>query len=224
MTWWRGRSGVTRGAMRGREAVAITVAVCVVLLSGCGLSVPSDPKGTLDRVSGGTLRVGVSPDPPLAVAQGQEPSGAMIDLASGFADSVGANARWTVGSEETLVGLLEDGDLDLVVGGLTDQTPWVDKAGATRGYTGIPGADGRSIVMLVPLGENAMLASLESFVPRRRGRAMKAMKKGNIGRIDLPQAQQTALRKAVRWEIFTICYTVGTITLVGFVMGNSQAA
>ena len=47
--------------------------------------------------------------------------------------------------------------------------------------------------------------------------------KGNVGRIDLPQAQQEALRKAVRWEIFTICYTVGTITLVGFVVGNSQA-
>ena len=177
MTWWRGRSGVahgvTRGAMRGHGvvtvAITVMVAVCVVLLSGCGRSVPSDPEGTLDWVSGGTLRVGVSPDPPLVVAQAQEPSGALIDLASGFADSVGAETQWTVGSEETLVGLLEDGDLDLVVGGFTDQTPWVDKAGATRGYTSIPGADGRSIVMLVPLGENAMLTSLESFLDAEVG-------------------------------------------------------
>ncbi len=45
----------------------------------------------------------------------------------------------------------------------------------------------------------------------------------NFGRTDLPQEQQTALRKAVRWEIFTIGYTICTIVLVAFVVGNSQA-
>lgn len=44
-----------------------------------------------------------------------------------------------------------------------------------------------------------------------------------FGRTDLPDQQQKALRKAVRWEIFTIVYTIGTITLVAFVVGNSQA-
>ena len=39
----------------------------------------------------------------------------------------------------------------------------------------------------------------------------------------LPDEQQSALRRAIRWQIFTICYTLGTITLVAFVLGNSQA-
>lgn len=49
------------------------------------------------------------------------------------------------------------------------------------------------------------------------------MKWHQFGRTDLPPQQQTALRKAVRWEVFTIVYTICTITLVAFVVGNSQA-
>ncbi|MDP3949989.1 cation diffusion facilitator family transporter [Microbacterium sp.] len=44
-----------------------------------------------------------------------------------------------------------------------------------------------------------------------------------FGRADLPPEQQQALKKAVRWEYATIGYTICTITLVAFVVGNSQA-
>lgn len=44
-----------------------------------------------------------------------------------------------------------------------------------------------------------------------------------FGRTDLPPEQQQALKKAVRWEIFTIAYTTMTIIVVAFVVGNSQA-
>lgn len=44
-----------------------------------------------------------------------------------------------------------------------------------------------------------------------------------FGRTDLPEEQRTALRKAIRWELFTIGYTLVTIVLVAFVVGNSQA-
>lgn len=43
------------------------------------------------------------------------------------------------------------------------------------------------------------------------------------GRADLPAPQQEALRKAVRWEWFTIGYTSVTIAVVALVVGNSQA-
>lgn len=43
------------------------------------------------------------------------------------------------------------------------------------------------------------------------------------GRTDLPPEQQRALKSAVRWEIFTICYTSVTIAVVALVVGNSQA-
>ncbi|NLP83808.1 cation transporter [Microbacterium sp. CFH 90308] len=44
-----------------------------------------------------------------------------------------------------------------------------------------------------------------------------------MGRTDLPLEQQGALRRAVRWEWFTIAYTVVTIVIVAFVLGGSQA-
>lgn len=49
------------------------------------------------------------------------------------------------------------------------------------------------------------------------------MKQGQFGRTDLPPEQQQALKKAVRWEFFTIGYTTVTITVVALVVGNSQA-
>ena len=42
-------------------------------------------------------------------------------------------------------------------------------------------------------------------------------------REDAPEEQRRALRLAVRWQVFTIGYTAATITLVAFVLGNSQA-
>ena len=49
------------------------------------------------------------------------------------------------------------------------------------------------------------------------------MSANNFGRTDLPPEQQDALRKSVRWEIITIIYTICTIVLVAFVVGNSQS-
>lgn len=148
---------------RRRLAGVAAAAALAVSLTGCGLSVPADPDGTLQHVSGGELRVGVSPDPGL-VSREDPPTGSIPDLVSGFADSLDADVEWTIGSEETLVGMLERGDLDLVAGGITDKTPWLDKAGVSRGYTDIDGADGRTLVMLVPLGENAFLSTLERYL------------------------------------------------------------
>jgi hypothetical protein len=143
--------------------------VLALAMSGCGISIPTDPDGTLERVTGGELRIGASPDHGLVDVSAATPSGPLPDLASEFAKTLDASPEWTVGSEETLVGMLEAGELDLVVGGFTEQTPWIDKAGITRGYSGISGADGRGIVMLVPLGENAFLSDLERFLDKEVG-------------------------------------------------------
>lgn len=40
---------------------------------------------------------------------------------------------------------------------------------------------------------------------------------------ELPEQQQTALKQAIKWQIFTICFTLVTITVMAFVMGNSMA-
>lgn len=52
---------------------------------------------------------------------------------------------------------------------------------------------------------------------------MNATPRHQFGRTDLPEEQQRALRSAVRWEIFTLCYSAVTIFLVAIVVGNSQS-
>jgi cation diffusion facilitator family transporter len=44
-----------------------------------------------------------------------------------------------------------------------------------------------------------------------------------LGRTDLPAEQREALRKAIRWEWFTIGYTIVTIGLIALVVSGSQA-
>ena len=44
-----------------------------------------------------------------------------------------------------------------------------------------------------------------------------------IGRTELPDEQQKALRRAIGWEWFTIGYTSVTIAVIALVVGNSQA-
>lgn len=138
--------------------------ILAMLLSGCGLTIPTDPNGTLDRATGSTLRVGASLEPGLVERAGDELHGPLVSLTERFADSINARVEWTVAAEETLVGELERGDLDLAIGGFTDETPWIDRVGITRGYSNIAGSDGRSLVLVVPLGENALLSKLESFI------------------------------------------------------------
>ena len=151
-------------------ATSLATLLLAASLTGCGIvSIPSDPDDTLATVTGGELRIGASPDPGLIDTAGSTPTGPLADLAKSYAIALDAETSWTVASEETLIGMLEAGDLDLLVGGFTEQTPWVDRAGITRGYGGITGADGRKIVMLVPLGENAFLSDLERFLDEKVG-------------------------------------------------------
>lgn len=118
----------------------------------------------MERVQGGELRVGVSPEPGLVDTSGKKPTGPLPHLVEDFSSELRAEPEWTVASEETLVRMLEDEELDLVIGGFTEKSPWIEHAGATRGYSEIPGADGRKIILLVPLGENAFLSELETFL------------------------------------------------------------
>jgi len=149
--------------MLKRSPLSLVALALVFALAGCG-SIPADPDGTLEQVTDGVLRVGASPDDGLISVAGNEVSGDEAELVEGFAETLNARVEWTIGGEERLVGQLDTGKLDLVVGGITDATPWVESAGVTRAYPAMPGADGRNIVMLVPLGENRFLGELERFL------------------------------------------------------------
>lgn len=158
-----------RRSRRRRSAAAVAAGPLAVLLAACGPGIPTDPDGTLDAVTGETLHVGVSVDPGLVEADRGEATGPLAELAEDFAASLDAGVEWRFAGEETLVTLLEEGEIELAIGGFTDRTPWAERVGVTRGYSGIPGTGDRTIVMLVPMGENAFLSELESFLDAEVG-------------------------------------------------------
>lgn len=133
-------------------------------LAGCALQIPADPNSTLDQVRNGTLRVGVTPAPPIVDITKAVPSGPGVTLVQEFAENLDAEVEWKIDGEEALVNLLAEGKIDVALGGFTSETPWSDKAAVTREYDQLTGFGGKGIVMLVPAGENAFLAELETFL------------------------------------------------------------
>lgn len=136
----------------------------VLGLAGCGLTIPTDPDGTLDRaIARGELRVGASPSPDrVEVRPDGTPTGREPRLVTAYAAHLGAQVAWTVAGEEELVGLLDVGRLDLAVGGFTEDNAWADEVGLTR-----PSADGH--VVMVRMGENALQSDLERWLDAHGG-------------------------------------------------------
>ncbi|WP_284304088.1 transporter substrate-binding domain-containing protein [Mobilicoccus caccae] len=150
------------------RCIAGAAVLGVLALTGCGV-IPADPDHTLDRVRATkVLRLGASDNPPLVVVEdtADAPTGSEPDLARGFAERLGVEVEWVVGGESELVGKLEDGEVDMIVGGLLKSSPWEKRASLTRPYATTDGPDGieRKHVMAVPLGENAMLSELERYL------------------------------------------------------------
>jgi polar amino acid transport system substrate-binding protein len=110
---------------------AIAVAALAVL-AGCDW--PRDAAGTLDDVRGGTLRVGVTDNPPWVVLQSDTPSGVEVRLVEGLAEDLGADIEWVEGSDADLMEALHGRSLHLVIGGFDATAPWTKQVSLTRPY------------------------------------------------------------------------------------------
>jgi polar amino acid transport system substrate-binding protein len=110
----------------------------VLLLSGIaasGCQYPRDPDGTLNRVEGGVMRVGVTEADPWVALEGDRPvGGAEVELARRFARELGARVEWIQGSEEELVDAAKEGQVDLILAGLTSKSRWKKDVAFTRPY------------------------------------------------------------------------------------------
>lgn len=104
-----------------------------LLLGACDAT-PKDPEGTLDRVSGGAMRVGVTASDPWVTFENGEPAGVEVTLVEDFADSIDTEIEWVEGSEEELFGALKYGSIDLLIGGLTLRSPFASEASLTHPY------------------------------------------------------------------------------------------
>lgn len=140
--------------------------VLVLALAGCSQAIPVDPEGTLNSVRNNTLRIGLSPHDALVEIEGTSYQGREVQLAKEFARSLGAKPEFIVGGEESLVKMLEEDQVDVVLGGISSKTPWSKTVGMTRPYTQVINEKGKKekLVLLVPPGENAFLGELEYFL------------------------------------------------------------
>ena len=110
----------------------VALAACLAL-GAC--QYPRDPEGTLDRVRGGTLRVGISPaEPWVTLEDNRPPAGVEVALVEEFARTVDAEVKWVEGSESDLMEALDGRQLDIVIAGLTRRSVWMNGAALTRPY------------------------------------------------------------------------------------------
>jgi polar amino acid transport system substrate-binding protein len=97
-------------------------------------SAPIDPEGTLERVRAGSIRAGITDNPPWTIVGGEVMAGVEVDLLEGLADEIDAEIEWVDGSEEELFGALELGQLDVVVGGFSSENTWSKDVALTHPY------------------------------------------------------------------------------------------
>ncbi|WP_291174595.1 transporter substrate-binding domain-containing protein [Gimesia sp.] len=129
---------------------------------------PYDPEGTLERVQNGTIRAGISLNPPWTDFTSGEAVGLEPQLLNKFAEQLNARIEWTVDSESDLFRALKHRQLDVVIGGLTSSTPWSKQAALSRPYLTI-GNDEH--VIAVPQGENRWLLEFDRFLQSQRREA-----------------------------------------------------
>jgi polar amino acid transport system substrate-binding protein len=118
------------------SALPVRMVAALVLCAlgvACG-GLPRDPEGTLRRVQGGRLRVGLVEHPPWVVRTPGEPAGAEVELVRRFAAELNATPEWHWGGEQRQMEALERFELDLLVGGVTKSTPWSKYVGLTGPY------------------------------------------------------------------------------------------
>ena len=128
----------------------LVVAIVLVVLCAGGAAAcqyPRDPEDTLEHVQGGTLRVGVIENPPWVDLSGREPRGVEPDLLREFATEQDAEIEWVEGTESELIAAMAGFQLDVVVGGLTEASPWAKEVSMTLPYVDT------EILFAVPPGE-----------------------------------------------------------------------
>lgn len=110
----------------------ITLVCGAFAVGGC--TIPDDTDGTYEHIENGVLRVGVTEHEPWVSLENEDPSGVEVGLIRELAAQLHAKVDYTTGSEEELVDALRERDLDVVIGGITDQTAWAKVAAMTKPY------------------------------------------------------------------------------------------
>lgn len=117
--------GLRRLLFRLTLAAALTATAC---------GAPRDPEGTLERATGGTIRVGVSANEPWVVVGPGEPSGVEAELVRLFAEDLGAEVEWVEGTVDDLAAALHVREIDLLIAGLASTSGVASEGALTHPY------------------------------------------------------------------------------------------
>ena len=116
-----------------RHLIRLWLCLAVTLLGACR-DIPRDPHRTLERVRGGVLRVGLMVHKPWTAIIDGRPQGLEAALVEQLATSLGATVEWAEPRGDELFQALKEYRIDLVVGGITERSPWKDHVAFTRPY------------------------------------------------------------------------------------------
>jgi len=118
-----------------RGFLLLVFALAALISASCDF--PRDPRGTLDKVQNGTMRVGiVNHDPWTRMEEGRA-SGVEVELLREFAGELETEIVFVQGTVPELLEAARQGEVDVVAGGFTDTSPGVSEgkeAGITSPY------------------------------------------------------------------------------------------
>jgi polar amino acid transport system substrate-binding protein len=118
-----------------RLGVFALLLLAAAVFPGCDF--PRDPRGTLEQVRGGTMRVGVAANEPWTRMEDGEASGVEVELLRDFAGELGAEVVFEQGTVPELLEAARLGEVDVIIGGFTSTSPGVSEgkeAGTTSPY------------------------------------------------------------------------------------------
>lgn len=134
----------------------------IVLLNGACSSFPRDPENTLTKIENDIMKVGITHHPPFTIVESDTSfSGSEVTLVRLFAGGLNSEIEWTHLTEGELFKKLENHEIHLVIGGISQKSPWKKHAGFTVPYFK---SGEEKYIMAVPPGENALLTKLDSFL------------------------------------------------------------
>lgn len=124
------------------------ILLVLTLVAPAACELPRDPETTLERVSGGTLRVGIASHDPWVVLEPDGPAGVEVEIVERFAEEIDAEIEWVEGEVEELAAAVHVRELDLLIAGLTRTSKISSEAALTHPYLTT------QVVVATPPGEN----------------------------------------------------------------------
>jgi polar amino acid transport system substrate-binding protein len=116
-----------------RDLWVFLLALIALVSAGCVF--PQDPRGTLEGVQNGTMRVGIVGHDPWTRMEDGRASGVEVELLKDFAEELEAETSFVPGTTPELLEAARQGEVDVLIGGFTSTSPGVSE-GKEAGVTG----------------------------------------------------------------------------------------